>query len=110
VRPLHLLELIPTAETSPEVLATIRDFAERMLGKGVIIAKDVPGFIANRLGINGMFRTIRLMEAFGLTIDEVDALTGTISRPAEVRDVPNSRHLRSRRAPRRIEWIVEHYR
>jgi len=82
VRPLHLLELIPTADTSPEVLATIRDFAERMLGKGVIIAKDVPGFIANRLGINGMFRTIRLMEAFGLTIDEVDALTGPfLGRP-----------------------------
>ncbi len=82
VRQLHLLELIPTAATSPEVVAIIRDVAERMLGKGVILAKDVPGFIANRLGIHGMFRTIRLMEEFGLTIDEVDALTGPfLGRP-----------------------------
>jgi 3-hydroxyacyl-CoA dehydrogenase len=76
VRQLHLLEVIPTADTLPEVGTHIRDFAERMLGKGVIIARDVPGFIANRLGIHGMFRTIRLMEEFGLTIDEVDSLTG----------------------------------
>jgi 3-hydroxyacyl-CoA dehydrogenase len=53
-----------------------------MLGKGVILAKDVPGFIANRLGLYGMFRTIRLMEDFGLTIDEVDAITGPfLGRP-----------------------------
>ena len=78
VRHLHLLELIPTADTLPDAVARIRDVAERMLGKGVILAKDVPGFIANRLGIYGMFRTIRLMEEFGLTIDEVDALTGPL--------------------------------
>jgi 3-hydroxyacyl-CoA dehydrogenase len=76
VRHLHLLELIPTSDTSPDVVTSIRDFTERMLGKGVILARDVPGFIANRLGLHGMFRTIHLMEAFGLTIDEVDALTG----------------------------------
>jgi len=76
VRHLHLLELIPTEDTSPDVVARIRDFAERVLGKGVILARDVPGFIANRLGLHGLFRTIRLMEEFGLTIDEVDALTG----------------------------------
>ena len=82
VRHLHLLELIPTTDTLPDVVTRIRDFAERMLGKGVIVARDVPGFIANRLGIHGMFRTIRLMEDFGLTIDEVDALTGPfLGRP-----------------------------
>ena len=82
VRHLHLLELIPTADTLPDVVSRIRDVAERMLGKGVILAKDVPGFIANRLGLHGMFRTIRLMEEFGLTIDEVDALTGPfLGRP-----------------------------
>ncbi len=82
VRQLHLLEVIPTGDTQPDVVTHIRDFAERMLGKGVIIAKDVPGFIANRLGIHGMFRTIKLMEEFGLTIDEVDALTGQfLGRP-----------------------------
>lgn len=78
-RYLHLLELIPTGDTSPGTLATMRRFAERTLGKGVVIAKDVPGFIANRLGLFGMVRVLRLMEQFGLTIDEVDALTGSFS-------------------------------
>ena len=82
VRHLHLLELIPTGDTLPDVVTRIRDFSERMLGKGVILARDVPGFIANRLGLHGLFRTIRLMEQFGLTIDEVDALTGPfLGRP-----------------------------
>ncbi len=76
VRHLHLLELIPTGDTLPDVVARVRDFAERMLGKGVILARDVPGFVANRLGLHGLFRTIHLMQHFGLTIDEVDALTG----------------------------------
>jgi 3-hydroxyacyl-CoA dehydrogenase len=77
-RYLHLLELIPTAQTAPQVTAAIRRFAERALGKGVVIAKDAPGFIANRLGLFGMVRTLRLMEEHGLTIDEVDALTGPL--------------------------------
>ena len=77
-RYLHLLELIPTPDTSSDVLTATRDFAERVLGKGVVLAKDVPGFIANRLGIYGMTRTLRLMEEFDLTIDEVDALTGPL--------------------------------
>ncbi len=82
VRFLHLLELIPTADTLPDVVTALRDIAERVLGKGVVIARDVPGFIANRLGVHSMFRTVRLMEEFGLAIDEVDALTGTlIGRP-----------------------------
>jgi 3-hydroxyacyl-CoA dehydrogenase len=81
-RYLHLLEIIPAAGTSAETAATLRAFAERMLGKGVVIAKDVPGFIANRLGLFGLTTTLRLMEQFGLTIDEVDALTGPlIGRP-----------------------------
>ncbi len=81
-RYLHLLELIPTPDTAPDVLSSTREFAQRLLGKGVVIAKDVPGFIANRLGIFGMVRVLRLMEQFDLTIDEVDALTGPlIGRP-----------------------------
>jgi len=81
-RYLHLLELIPTEQTAPEVLRTLRGFGERLLGKGIVVARDVPGFIANRLGIHGFLRTIRLMEEFELTIDEVDALTGPlIGRP-----------------------------
>ena len=52
-RYMHLLEIIPTSETDPAVIGAIRQFAERTLGKGIVIAKDVPGFIANRLGIYG---------------------------------------------------------
>jgi 3-hydroxyacyl-CoA dehydrogenase len=81
-RYLHLLELIPTRDTDADALATARDFSERVLGKGVVLAKDAPGFIANRVGVYGMVQAIRLMEEFDLTIDEVDALTGPlIGRP-----------------------------
>ncbi len=75
---LKLLELIPTPETDPEVLEAIRRFGERILGKGTVLAKDAPGFIANRLGVYGMVETLRLMEKYGLGIDEVDALTGEL--------------------------------
>ena len=82
VRYMHLLELIPTAETSPEALAAVRDFAERILGKGTVVAKDAPGFIANRLGVKSMTVTMQAMGEQGLTIDEADALTGPlIGRP-----------------------------
>ena len=77
-RYMHLLELIPTPDTDPAVLDGIRGFSERVLGKGTVVAKDVPGFVANRLGLYGMVQTFRLMEEFGLTIDEVDALTGPL--------------------------------
>lgn len=79
---LHLLELIPTPQTDPAVVATMRRFAERTLGKGVVIAKDVPGFIGNRIGLFAVVRAMRLMERYDLGIDEVDALTGPlIGRP-----------------------------
>ena len=77
-RYMHLLEVIPTPETDPAVIGAMRGFAERTLGKGIVIAKDVPGFIANRLGVYGMVATMRRMEQHGLTIDEVDGLTGTL--------------------------------
>jgi len=77
-RYLHLLEIIATAETAPNVISKVRRFAERVLGKGVVLAKDVPGFIANRLGIYGWIRAMRLLEQYDLTIDEVDALTGPL--------------------------------
>ncbi|HEY0779140.1 MAG TPA: 3-hydroxyacyl-CoA dehydrogenase/enoyl-CoA hydratase family protein [Gemmatirosa sp.] len=81
-RYMHLLEIIPTPETAPAVVEAVRVFGERMLGKGIVLCKDAPGFIANRLGVYGSNRTIRAMEQFGLTIDEVDGLTGPlIGRP-----------------------------
>ena len=77
-RYMHLLELIPTPDTDPAVIGAMREFAERTLGKGIVMAKDVPGFVANRLGVYGMVGTMRRMEQHGLTIDEVDGLTGSL--------------------------------
>jgi 3-hydroxyacyl-CoA dehydrogenase len=82
VRYMHLLELIPTDDTAPEALDAVRAFAERMLGKGIVIARDAAGFIANRIGVQGTVTTLTQMASGGLTIDEVDALTGPlIGRP-----------------------------
>lgn len=81
-RYLHLLEIIPTPDSDPDVIAAIERFGREVLGKGTVRARDVPGFIANRLGIYGMVRAINLMQENDLTIDEVDALTGPlIGRP-----------------------------
>jgi 3-hydroxyacyl-CoA dehydrogenase len=77
-RYLHLLELIPTPETDPEALAAARRFCEVVLGKGIVVAKDVPGFVANRLGVYGMVAAMRGLMESELTIDEVDALTGPL--------------------------------
>jgi 3-hydroxyacyl-CoA dehydrogenase len=77
-RYMHLLELIPTPETSPDVMTEMRRFAERVLGKGIVECKDAPGFIANRLGVYGMVATMRRMMQHGLSIDEVDGLTGVL--------------------------------
>jgi 3-hydroxyacyl-CoA dehydrogenase len=75
-RYLHLLEIISAPDTTERTLATARSFSERVLGKGTIRAKDVPGFIANRLGVYGMVLALRMLDEFQLSIDEVDALTG----------------------------------
>jgi len=77
-RYMHLLEIIPTPHTTPETLDAVRRLQERILGKGIVVAKDVPGFIANRLGVAGWAVTMRLMQEFDLTIDEVDTLTGPL--------------------------------
>jgi 3-hydroxyacyl-CoA dehydrogenase len=77
-RYLHLLELIPTPETGPEALEAVRHFSEAVLGKGIVIAKDVPGFVANRLGVFGMVAAMKGLMESDLTIDEVDALTGPL--------------------------------
>jgi 3-hydroxyacyl-CoA dehydrogenase len=75
-RYLHLLELISAPDTTDETLRSARDFSERVLGKGTILARDVPGFVANRLGVYGMVLALRMLDEFDLSIDEVDALTG----------------------------------
>ena len=77
-RYLHLLELIPTPDTAPDVLDATRRFSEVVLGKGIVVAKDVPGFVANRLGVYGMVAAMKGLMESDLTIDEVDALTGPL--------------------------------
>ncbi|HKE33774.1 MAG TPA: 3-hydroxyacyl-CoA dehydrogenase NAD-binding domain-containing protein [Candidatus Acidoferrum sp.] len=75
-RYLKLVEVIPGPKTSSEVLAALSDFCDRRLGKGVVIAKDTPNFIANRIGTYSMLNALRLMETLGMTVEEVDACTG----------------------------------
>jgi len=78
VRYMKLLEIIPGQETLPEVLNFMADFGERVLGKGIVWAKDTPNFVGNRIGVQGMVKTMQLMLAQGLTIPEVDALFGPV--------------------------------
>ena len=75
-RYMTLVELINTPTTEPKVLDDLEAFVTSALGKGVIRAHDTPNFIANRVGIAGMLAIIRQAEAFGLTYDVVDDLTG----------------------------------
>jgi 3-hydroxyacyl-CoA dehydrogenase len=75
-RYMHLVELIPTATTSPAILDQLEGFLTTTLGKGVVRAKDTPNFIANRVGVFGMLAIIHEAEKFGLSCDLVDDLTG----------------------------------
>ena len=75
-RYMKLVEIIPGPDTIPEVVDTLSDFCDRQLGKGVVIAKDTPNFIANRIGTFSMLNVLRLMSEMGMTIEEVDACTG----------------------------------
>jgi 3-hydroxyacyl-CoA dehydrogenase len=77
-RYMKLLEIVPTADTDPEVLAGFEKFAEVVLGKGVVRAKDTPNFIANRIGLFAALKAIQLMQQGGFTIEEVDRLTGPL--------------------------------
>jgi 3-hydroxyacyl-CoA dehydrogenase len=75
-RYLKLVEVIPGPKTSSEVVETLSDFCDKRLGKGVVIAKDTPNFIANRIGTFSMLNALRLMGTLGMTVEEVDACTG----------------------------------
>ena len=76
-RYMHLVELIPTVSTRPEILDQLEGFLTTTLGKGVVRAKDTPNFIANRVGIFSMMATMYEAQKFGLPVDVVDDLTGT---------------------------------
>src|SRR6202043_766000 len=75
-RYMRLLEIIPTPDTDPAAIDAITHFCDVRLGKGVVIAKDTPNFIGNRIGTFSVLNVIRLMQEMDLTIEEVDALTG----------------------------------
>ncbi|HET6207522.1 MAG TPA: GNAT family N-acetyltransferase [Terracidiphilus sp.] len=75
-RYMRLLEIIPAPETDPATLSAFAAFADRLLGKEVVFAHDTPNFIANRIGVAVTFSVAGLMLEQGLTVEEVDALTG----------------------------------
>jgi 3-hydroxyacyl-CoA dehydrogenase len=77
-RYLKLVELIPLAETDPAVLERMRAFMEEVLGKGPVVAKDTPNFIANRLGSFAGMYDVRYAFENGYSVEEVDALTGPL--------------------------------
>lgn len=77
-RYMKLFEIIPGPKTKPEVIEGMAQFAEEVLGKGVVFAKDTPNFVANRIGVFGMCYMNRLLDEMGLSFEEADALTGTV--------------------------------
>lgn len=81
-RYLRLLEIIPTPHTDPEVTGFLLQFGDLMLGKATVLCKDTPAFIANRIGVFSIMAIFGLIKQSGLTIDEIETLTGPmIGRP-----------------------------
>ncbi len=77
-RYMRLFELIATPMTDPGAVAAIAEFADKRLGKTVVRANDVPNFVANRIGTFAMLNTLGIMKAQGLSIEEIDLLTGSV--------------------------------
>ncbi|MFL9843654.1 3-hydroxyacyl-CoA dehydrogenase/enoyl-CoA hydratase family protein [Flavobacterium rhizosphaerae] len=81
-RYLKLFEIIPGPKTDPQVLAFLNNYGEQFLGKTSVVAKDTPAFIGNRIGIYGIMSLFHQVKEMGLTVEEVDKLTGpVIGRP-----------------------------
>ena len=76
-RYMRLLEVIPTADSDPAAMKAIAEFCDLHLGKSVVYAKDTPNFIANRIGTFSMLNVMRVMQEMDLSVEEVDALTGS---------------------------------
>jgi 3-hydroxyacyl-CoA dehydrogenase len=77
-RYLQLLEIIPSPETNSEIIKFLLDFGTRFLGKKTVLCKDTPAFIANRVGVYSIMSLFHTVEEMGLTVEEVDKLSGTI--------------------------------
>jgi 3-hydroxyacyl-CoA dehydrogenase len=81
-RYLSLVEVIPTAGTDPEVVEAVSSFLDVRLGKGVVIVRDSPGFVGNRIGVFAVVRILQELASGAFTVEEIDALTGpVIGRP-----------------------------
>lgn len=100
-RYLKLLEIIPTPDTDPAILERVAHFGRVHLGKGIVVTKDTPNFIGNRIGIFGMMDAIRAFTDGGYTIEEIDTLTGPLTgrprsatfRTADVVGLDTLRHV-----------------
>lgn len=77
-RYLKLLEIIPTKDTSPDVVSFLMEFGEKFLGKTTVLAKDTPAFIGNRIGVFSIMSLLHYVQKTGLTVEEVDKLTGPV--------------------------------
>jgi len=75
-RYMKLVELIPGPKTLPDVLAALDEVCDVTLGKGVVVAKDTPNFIANRIGTFSILHALQQMQALGMSVEDVDACTG----------------------------------
>lgn len=100
-RYLKLLEIIPTPDTDPAIVSRVAHFGRLHLGKGIVVAKDTPNFIGNRIGIFAMMHAIRAFTDGDYTIEEIDALTGPLAgrprsatfRTADVVGLDTMRHV-----------------
>ena len=77
-RYLRLLEIIPTPKTDPEIVDFFMEYGDLYLGKETVLCKDTPAFIANRIGVYGMMSTMHAVDELGLSVNEVDKLTGPV--------------------------------
>ncbi|MCC3155029.1 3-hydroxyacyl-CoA dehydrogenase NAD-binding domain-containing protein [Hymenobacter sp. BT770] len=77
-RYLKLLEIIPTPDTDPAIVDFLLHYGDLYLGKTTVLAKDTPAFIANRVGVFAIMDVLRIMQELGLTVEEVDKLTGPV--------------------------------
>ena len=75
-RYMRLLELIPTPDADRALIDTVSQFCDVRLGKGVVLAKDTPNFIGNRIGTFSVLNVVRIMQEMDLSVEDVDALTG----------------------------------
>jgi 3-hydroxyacyl-CoA dehydrogenase len=81
-RYLKLLEIIPTPHTDSSIVGFLMQYGDRYLGKTTVLCKDTPAFIANRVGVYSLMKTLQIVEDMGLTVEEVDKLTGpVVGRP-----------------------------